>query len=95
MLGSGSVSAGAGFTQNLCGDFLLGIRTLLADIHLDRVFAALGMGVIIRIVSAIGPAGPGIIRGISAVIGRNMVAAPGYTGRDDGANEDHCKQQSQ
>lgn len=89
------MSARAGFAQNRGRSGRIGITAGPAEIDLDRVFAALGMGVIIRIVSAIGPAGPGIIRGISAVIGRNMVAAPGYTGRDDGANEDQCKQQSQ
>ena len=93
MLGSGSVSAGAGFTQNLCGDFLLGIRTLLADIHLDRVFAALGMSVHGMVITAIGPARPGVVAGIRTVVDHLVTAAGSKTGSHDGGKKDQSKEQ--
>ena len=93
MLGSGSVSAGAGFTQNLCGDFLLGVRTLLADIHLDRVFAGLSMRVDAVVVAAVCPSRSCIGAGIRAVVDHLVTAAGSKTGSHDGGKKDQSKEQ--
>ncbi len=88
------MSAGAGFTQNLCGDFLLGIRTFLADIHLDRVFAALGMSMHGMVITAIGPARPCVVAGIRTVVDHLVTALwCGKTGSHDGGKKDQSKEQ--
>ena len=88
------MSAGAGFTQNLCGGYCFGIRAFLADIDLDGVFAVLGVRVNAVIVGAVCPAGPRIVMGVGTVVDHLVVAfGCGKTGGYDRAKKDQSKEQ--
>ena len=88
------MSAGAGLAQDRCGGCRIGIRAVPADIDLDQVFALLGMGMHVVVITAIGPARPGIVMGVCAVVNHNVVTR-GNAGRDDGTKKDYCKKQIQ